>query len=100
MRDQIHDVMLQGYTPAIYIAPELITDIAAGSELMRLTTLARIHAVTVYTESNITLLTKIYKPYVFRYGNLPEKIEAKIIDNSGTVVQGGLTLPVRLWSIR
>lgn len=100
MRDQIHDVMLQGYTPGIYIAPELIADISASSELTRLVTLARIHAVTVYTDSNINQLVKVYKPYVFRYGTLPIEIEAKVLSNSGVIVPGGLTLPVRLWSTR
>lgn len=93
MKQQLEEVIAQGYKPIVYIDNALLMNQATMPTIKRLTHYARALKVPVHYSTDTSGLNRLVKAHVFRYGYLPIDTEAMIKRKKGKIVSGNLKVP-------
>ena len=94
MIDQINAVKLQGYKPFIFIDDWFNALTSCAFELRIVKRQAKQIGVTVLYSNTASVLNKVTKAYVFRYGQLPIDTNAMVLRKKGVVISSGLKVNV------
>lgn len=89
MKTKIEELEREGFSVVVYLDNDLVKRIDPGSRLEILNK-ARELKLKVYTNNDIVQVTRRKKPYILRYGNLPDPISSRVSLKGGRVVSGNL----------
>lgn len=84
MIDQITSVIEKGFKPVLYIDDSLSSNVDLISTIRS----ARKLDIHICFENDTTILNRMYKAYVFRYGTIPISVESSIKRKGGIIVSG------------
>jgi hypothetical protein len=88
MIQQINDIKQKGFKPVVYVDELLVRN----NEMVSVLRLARKLDVHISYESDTSVLSRMHKAYVYRYGSIPKTVEAMIKRKGGIIVSGNLVV--------
>lgn len=87
MYDELKQLRKNNYKPVVYIERKYLEDSEFKQEIHALTSK---YSIELYTERDVSVMQKISKLYVYRYGHIPQYTQACIIRKKGKIVSGNL----------